>query len=536
MHHPSKFDKKIEYPLVECQGESFFEAARHSPAASNGYCACTLHPIIRLNMATKTEPTIDISATAKKLLGFKSLRPGQREAIQSLLEGRDTLLVQPTGAGKSAVYQIAGSLLAGSTVIISPLIALQKDQADTIQASKLDESVVVNSALPVREREENLERVADGDVEFIFLAPEQLRKQETLDRLRDADVSLFVVDEAHCISHWGHDFRPDYLELSHVVEALDHPAVLAMTATASAEVRKEIIERLGMRKPLVLVQGFDRPNISLRVDAFSEEDEKLDAVVKRVEFAEKPGIVYVATHKHAEILAQELKQRGVDAVFYHGGLKAKEREEIQDRFMNGQVPVIVATNAFGMGVDKPNIRFVYHADVADSLDAYYQEVGRAGRDGEPAEAVLFYRPGDISAQRYKTGAGRVKTAELQAVADALVSHDNVASAQELSHETGLSPRRVLNIVHKFEEVGASEKLDSGEVRLVAENAPAGAIEAASGQQEFLQELRKRRLLQLQQYAELRSCRREFILRYFGDEFTGPCGNCDRCEANGVGPA
>jgi ATP-dependent DNA helicase RecQ len=484
-------------------------------------------------MATTTKPPIDISATAKKLLGFKSLRPGQREAIQSLLEGRDTLLVQPTGAGKSAVYQIAGSLLAGSTVIVSPLIALQKDQSDTIQASKLDECVVVNSTLPASEQQENLERIAEGDVEFIFLAPEQLRKQETIDRLRAADVSLFVVDEAHCISHWGHDFRPDYLELAHVIEVLGHPVVLGMTATASSEVRTEIIERLGMRKPLVLVHGFDRPNISLRVDVFSEADEKLDAVVKRVEFAEKPGIVYVATHKHAETIAAELKQRGVDAVFYHGGLKAKERDEIQDRFMHGEVPVIVATNAFGMGVDKPDIRFVYHADVADSLDAYYQEVGRAGRDGEPAEAVLFYRPGDVSSQRYKTGAGRIKTADLQAVADALASHKNVASAQELSEDTGLSPRRVLNIVHKFEEVGVSEKLDSGGVRLAAKNTPVGMIEAASEQQDALQEMRKHRLMQLQQYAELRGCRREYILRYFGDGFSGPCGNCDRCEANGV---
>ena len=190
-----------------------------------------------------------------------------------------------------------------------------------------------------------------------------------------------------------------------MIEALDHPVVLAMTATASKEVRTEIIERLGDADPRVFVHGFDRPNISLRVDLFSEEDEKLEAVVKRVEFAEKPGIVYVATHKHAENLAKELKDRGVDAVFYHGGLKAKDRDEIQDRFMRGDVPVIVATNAFGMGVDKSDIRFVYHADVSDSVDAYYQEVGRAGRDGEPAEAVLFYRPGDISSQRYKTGQG-----------------------------------------------------------------------------------------------------------------------------------
>lgn len=483
-------------------------------------------------MPSRPRKPIDISAAAQKLLGFKSLRPGQREAIQSLLEGRDTLLVQPTGSGKSAVYQIAGSLLDGSTVIISPLIALQKDQADSIQASRLDETAVVNSTLSASEHQEILDRIEQGEIEFIFLAPEQLRSPEILDRLRSAGVSLFAIDEAHCISHWGHDFRPDYLELAHVIEALDRPVVLAMTATASKDVRAEIVERLGMRNPRVFVHGFDRPNISLRVDLFSDEDEKLESVVKRVEFAEKPGIVYVATHKHAESLAKELKDRGVEAVFYHGGLKAKDREEIQDRFMKGDVPVIVATNAFGMGVDKSNIRFVYHADVSDSVDAYYQEVGRAGRDGEPAEAVLFYRPGDISAQRYKTGAGRVNSADLQAITDALVSKDKSASPRELSHDTGLSQRKVINIVHKLEEVGAAEKLNSGEIQLVQKKSSAQMLEAASEQQQVLKELRSRRLQQMQQYAEGRSCRRAFLLRYFGDDLSGPCGNCDRCEAMG----
>ncbi len=484
-------------------------------------------------MPSRHRKPIDISAAAQKLLGFKSLRPGQREAIQSLLEGRDTLLVQPTGSGKSAVYQIAGSLLSGSTVIISPLIALQKDQADSMQASSLDETAVVNSTLSTSEHQETLDRIETGEIEFIFLAPEQLRNPETLERLRNAGISLFAVDEAHCISHWGHDFRPDYLELAHVIEALDHPVVLAMTATASKEVRTEIIKRLGMEDPKVFVHGFDRPNISLRVDLFSEEDEKLEAVVKRVEFAEKPGVVYVATHKHAETLAKELKDRGIDAVFYHGGLKAKDRDEIQDRFMNGDVPVIVATNAFGMGVDKPDIRFVYHADVSDSVDAYYQEVGRAGRDGEPAEAVLFYRPGDISAQRYKTGAGRVNTADLRAITDALASKENSASPRELSQDTGLSQRKVINIVHKLEEVGAASKLTSGEVQLVEKKSSSQMIEAASEQQEALKDLRRRRLQQMQLYAEGRRCRREFLLRYFGDDFSGPCGNCDRCEEMGA---
>lgn len=484
-------------------------------------------------MPKKKPVPVDISSTAKKLLGFPSLRPGQREAIESVLQGHDTLLVQPTGSGKSAVYQIAGSLLDASTVVVSPLIALQKDQADAIEASKLDETAVVNSTLSTGEQKETLERIEEGEVQFVLLAPEQLRKQETIDRLRSAGVSLFAVDEAHCISHWGHDFRPDYLDLGHVIEDLGHPTILAMTATASKEVRAEIIEKLGMRTPKVFVNGFDRPNISLRVDVFGEEDEKLEAVVKRVEFAARPGIIYVSTHKHAENLARELKERGVNAVFYHGGLKARDREEIQNQFMNSDDLVIVATNAFGMGVDKPDIRFVYHADVADSVDAYYQEIGRAGRDGKPAEAVLFYCDRDISAQRYKTGSANGNSADLESVANSLVSHHGPATAEELAKSTALSARKVINILHKLEESGAAEELESGEVRLVKGQTTAQIAEAANRQQKFLKDLKTRRLQQMQLYAEARGCRREYLMRYFGDDFTGPCGNCDRCEQSGA---
>jgi len=261
--------------------------------------------------------------------------------------------------------------------------------------------------------------------------------------------------------------------------------------------------------------------------------EKFEAVLKRVEFAEKPGIVYVATHKHAETLATELKQRGVDATVYHGGMRAKLRDEIQDRFMSGKALVIVATNAFGMGVDKPDIRFVYHADVSDSLDAYYQEVGRAGRDGKPADAVLFYRPGDVSAQRYKTGTSNVVSADLNALTSALEARPEVASRQDLSRATGLSDRKILNLLHKLSAVGMSEELASGEVRLVKKLPPADVMDAVSKHQSFLKEVRVKRLQQLQQYAETRGCRREYLLRYFGDNYTGPCGNCDRCEASGA---
>jgi len=487
-------------------------------------------------MATPSHDTIDIAQAARRLLKFPSLRPGQEEAIRSLIAGRDTLLVQPTGSGKSAVYQITGALLDGPTLVISPLIALQKDQADAIQANRLEDAAVVNSALSAGQFREALQRIQDGKAEYVCMAPEQLGKEETLERLRSAGVSLIAIDEAHCISQWGHDFRPDYLGLAPVIESLQHPPTLAMTATASNEVRQEIVQRLGLRNPRIIVHGFDRPNISLRVDTFSRKEDKRDAVRRRVEFADKPGIIYVATHRNAETLAKDLQLCGVDAIFYHGGLKPREREEIQNRFMNDDVPVIVATNAFGMGVDKPDIRFVYHADVSESLDGYYQEIGRAGRDGRPAEAVLFYRPQDINAQQYKTGGGNVDTRALESVAQALAGRRRGAKREDLAKEMSLSPRKLTNIVHKLEEVGAATRLESGKIKAQRGQSIGDITEAAAAQQQQQKDVRKHRLEMMQAYAECRTCRREFLLRYFGDDYSGPCGNCDRCEMAGIRPA
>ncbi|MFP5237356.1 MAG: RecQ family ATP-dependent DNA helicase [Acidobacteriota bacterium] len=479
--------------------------------------------------------TPDIAAAAQKLLGFQSLRPGQREAIESLLNGRDTVLVQPTGSGKSAVYQIAGALLEGATVVLSPLIALQKDQADSIEASRLRPTAVVNSTLSAAQQSETFDRIESGNVEYIFLAPEQLRKPETMDRLRAANVSLIAVDEAHCISEWGHDFRPDYLEIGHAIEALGHPPVLAMTATASCDVRSEIVARLGLRDPKVFVHGFDRPNISLRVDTFADKNRKNESLLRRVEFADKPGIVYVGTHKAAETIASDLQQMGVDAIAYHGGMKPRDREEIQNKFMSGEVPVIVATNAFGMGVDKPDIRFVYHADVSDSLDAYYQEIGRAGRDGEPAEAVLFYRTQDISAQQFKTGPVQVDEPSLEATYNAIAHHRKAIPRETICEETGLSARKLVGLLQKLEEVGAIEFNQEGKYRAKTKLPFAQILAEAEQHQKAQKEIRQRHLREMQQYAESRRCRRECLLRHFGDDYSGPCGNCDRCEQAGVLP-
>lgn len=475
-----------------------------------------------------------IEKVAREKLGFETLRPGQREAVQAILDEHDVLVVQPTGSGKSAIYQIAGLMIEGSTVIVSPLIALQKDQVDSINELDAAEAVVVNSTQRAAEFRETLERIAEGEVEFIFLAPEQLAKPETLERLKASNVSLFVVDEAHCISEWGHDFRPDYLQLAPVIEALDHPRVVALTATASPEVRAEIVERLRMRDPKVFVQGFDRPNIYLRVDHFNSEKEKLESLVHRVHWADKPGIIYVGTRKNAEEIMHSLAEEGIDAVFYHGGLNAKERHSIHERFMSGSAEVIVATNAFGMGVDKADVRFVYHYDVSDSLDAYYQEIGRAGRDGEKAEAVLFFRSENIGSQRYRTGEGKLQPQQLEQIAERIGAEEQPVHPDELAEEIDLPERKLANALHRLEDAGAIEALPTGEVQVVEDVDLSEAAKLAAEEQEKRTERKKQRLEQMRDYAESSGCRREILLRYFADDFTGPCDNCDNCQAASSG--
>ena len=329
----------------------------------------------------------------------------------------------PTGSGKSAVYQIAGTLMRGVTVVVSPLISLQRDQTAAIAEQDVGPAAVVNSTLAEGERQEAFEDLQEQKIEFIFLAPEQFKDPEVLANLRESHVSLFVVDEAHCISEWGHDFRPDYLRLGTVIEALGHPTVLALTATAAPPVRREIKERLGMRATQTLVRGFDRPNIRLGVQTFADEVAKRRALIERVRAAvtegQMPGIVYAATRKHAEEVAEALRRAGVKAEHYHAGLPTKERVRVQQGFMDDRFEVIVATIAFGMGIDKPNVRFVFHYDISDSLDAYYQEIGRAGRDGEPARALLFYCPEDLGLRRFFASSGKLNPEQVKEVAEAV---------------------------------------------------------------------------------------------------------------------
>jgi ATP-dependent DNA helicase RecQ len=295
-------------------------------------------------------------------------------------------------------------------------------------------------------------------------------------------------------------------------------------------VRDEVVNRLGMCEPKVLVHGFDRPNIRLAVRGFAEEDDKREALLATVESAPKPGIVYAATRKRAEEIGAALAERGIAAGVYHAGMTAAERSRVQDAFMNDETDVIVATTAFGMGVDKPNVRFVHHLDVSESVDSYYQEIGRAGRDGEPAEAVLFFRSEDLGLRRFFAAGGQVDAAQMALVAEVVQDAGGPVDVAEIREEVDLSQSRALAAVNRLEEVGAVELLATGHIVAATDADVAAAVEAAADAQEHRRKFAESRLEMMRGYADMTGCRREYILNYFGEAYAPPCRACDRCEA------
>ena len=344
------------------------------------------------NIATSRE-------ALQKYFGFTDFLEGQAEVVDAIMAGEHVVVVMPTGGGKSLCYQLPAMMLDGITLVVSPLIALMKDQVDAMAARDIP-TTFINSSLSYGETNKRLSEIRRGLYKLVYVAPERFRSAAFMDAIDGAKVRLFAVDEAHCISHWGHDFRPDYLRLKEAVERLGHPQIIALTATATQKVRADISEQLGLAKPRFLVAGFDRPNLALRVIHVSTEKEKLETLKRLMKPATGSGIIYAATRKSVEQITAKLKMAGLGVEPYHGGMGEAERTRAQDSFMNGRVQAIVATNAFGMGIDKRDIRFVVHYHLPGSIEAYYQEVGRAGRDGLPADCLLLFNYADTRTQQF----------------------------------------------------------------------------------------------------------------------------------------
>lgn len=336
----------------------------------------------------------------EKYFKFSQFRAGQKEIVESILAGHDVVALMPTGGGKSLCFQLPAVLHEKITVVISPLIALMKDQVDSLNARGIA-ATFINSSLDSFELDRRMKEIREGKIKLVYLAPERLANASFQKMFATLDVFLLAIDEAHCVSQWGHDFRPDYLEIRrHIRNMKNRPVVAAFTATATPEVKDDIIERLEMKKPKVFVRGFDRPNLKFFVQANLKPKERLFELLRIAKSISGPGIVYTLSRKEAEIIAKFLTKSGLKAAAYHAGMTAEKRTQIQDEFMENRFKVIVATVAFGMGVDKADIRFVIHSGMPGSLEGYYQEAGRAGRDGEKAFCILLHGKRDSTMHKY----------------------------------------------------------------------------------------------------------------------------------------
>lgn len=355
--------------------------------------------------------------------GFKDFRRGQEEAIDAALLGESSIIVMPTGGGKSLCYQLPALVMEGVTIVVSPLIALMKDQVDNLKKIGIP-ATFINSSISPMETNSRLEAVKNNQCKLLYVAPERFFNKEFIAALKDIKVSLFAVDEAHCISQWGHDFRPSYLRLKNAVELVNSPPVMALTATATPEVRDDIIKQLKLEAPKRIITGFARPNLQFGV-IHASEARKPDMVMDAVTSAPgEPGIIYVGTRKRVDNLVQYLLENNIEAVSYHAGMEIEDRKWVQNNFMRDKARVIVATNAFGLGIDKPNIRYVIHYDMPGTVEAYYQEAGRAGRDGKPSFCLMLYNSRDRALHEFFIKGDNPSPSLIREIYDVLLSYDS----------------------------------------------------------------------------------------------------------------
>ena len=452
--------------------------------------------------------------------GLRAFRPGQRETIEAVLAGRDVIAVMPTGAGKSLCFQLPALVGGGTTVVLSPLIALMKDQVDALRGRGLA-AAALHSLMAPSERAAAEAELAAGRLRLLFVAPERLASGAFREALARARPTRLVVDEAHCISQWGHDFRPDYRRIGLLRAELGVPAA-AFTATATPEVRDDIALQLGLRDPLELVTGFERPNLTLSVEPCRSREDKLAAVAALVRGTGTPGIVYAATRKNVEMWGEALEALGLRAGRYHAGLGEEERTRVQDDFLTGRLDAIAATNAFGMGIDKRDIRFVAHADLPGSVEAYYQEAGRAGRDGEPSRCTLFFSPADVRTQEFFLAGANPSADTFRRVWAQLGSGLDDSGIEEQAGSDAAERMASITAARLLRRAAEAAGRRMGEGPL--------PVDLAVREEKARRD--RERLDTVVRYAYGRGCRTQFIYAYFAGSARGGaeprCGTCDVC--------
>lgn len=488
------------------------------------------------------QETADVQQALRTYFGFDELRPGQDEVVQAIMAGRDAMGIMPTGGGKSLCYQLPALCRPGLTVVVSPLIALMKDQVDALQARGIP-AAAINSSLGAEEYRQVMQALRYGELKIVYVAPERFAQEGFMTLLRGLQISLLAVDEAHCLSQWGHDFRPDYLRLGRVREALGYPQTVALTATATAHVREDILTTLQLKEPAVVISGFARDNLDFAIthcESRKAKFERIQQVVSRW----KTGIIYCSTRKNVMLVFEELSSRHVNVVAYHAGMTDEEREFSQNAFVSGRADVVVATNAFGMGIDRPDVRFVVHFEIPGSVEAFYQEAGRAGRDGNPSACELLFNHADLKTQEFFFEGSNPPINLIRALYNFLRfecdpgTHELHIAVDAMAERMGkdVNPMAVGTALSCLIHAGAIQRFDvPGQLtkgtRLLK---PELNFECLDIDRNSLEEKARRDHLKIEamtRFAYSMGCRQQWILDYFGEVNSEPCGHCDVCAAS-----